>query len=121
MLPAGKWYDFYTGKLAGESETIEVTPALGEIPLFVKDGEPGPDDRRPPVGARRATRCSPLEVRHYGEQPGKLALYDDDGETFDYERGDARWTQLSGRAGRPRAGRGRSRRTRTASAGATRT
>jgi alpha-D-xyloside xylohydrolase len=28
-----------------------------------------------------------LELRHYGEAAGKLSLYDDDGETFDYEKG----------------------------------
>lgn len=29
-----------------------------------------------------------LEIRHYGRKPGSFALYDDDGETFAYERGD---------------------------------
>ena len=36
-----------------------------------------------------------LEVRHYGEAPGKLALYDDDGETFGYEKGEYSWMQLA--------------------------
>jgi alpha-D-xyloside xylohydrolase len=35
-----------------------------------------------------------LEVRHYGEKPGTIDLYDDDGETFDYERGERSWTRL---------------------------
>ena len=35
-----------------------------------------------------------LEVRHYGHQPGVSRLYDDDGETVDYERGDRTWTRL---------------------------
>src|SRR5262249_20373563 len=38
LLPAGKWYDFYTGKFAGENQTIEVTPSLAQMPVFVKDG-----------------------------------------------------------------------------------
>ena len=86
VLPPGKWYDFYTGDLAGEHETISVTPPLERIPLFVRDGglvpliparqfAPGRDD------------VSPLEVRYYGSKPGSMRLYDDDGETFDYERG----------------------------------
>jgi hypothetical protein len=29
----------------------------------------------------------PLEVRHYGKSAGTFLLYDDDGETFDYEKG----------------------------------
>jgi alpha-glucosidase (family GH31 glycosyl hydrolase) len=36
-----------------------------------------------------------LEVRHYGERPGRLELYDDDGETFEYERGEHSWTRLT--------------------------
>ncbi len=29
----------------------------------------------------------PLELRHYGESEGSISLYDDDGETFNYEKG----------------------------------
>ena len=93
-LPAGKWFDFYTGALAGEGQVITVTPPLTRIPLFVKDGgivplmaerewAPGPGEH------------VPLEVRHYGEQPGAMLLYDDDGETFDYEKGARSWTRLT--------------------------
>ncbi len=94
MLPPGKWYDFYTGRLAGENETIEVSPALDRIPLFVRDGS------LVPLVAERQWSPSPdeilpLEVRHYGEKPGTLRVYDDDGETFDYEKGDYSWTQLA--------------------------
>jgi alpha-D-xyloside xylohydrolase len=93
-LPAGKWFDFHTGRLAGEGPgAVEVTPPLSQIPLLVRDGglvplaperqwAPGPDD------------VLPLEVRHYGQQPGSFELYDDDGETFDYERGECSWTRL---------------------------
>jgi alpha-D-xyloside xylohydrolase len=28
-----------------------------------------------------------LEIRYYGTKPGSYQLYDDDGETFDYEKG----------------------------------
>jgi alpha-glucosidase (family GH31 glycosyl hydrolase) len=38
VLPKGKWYDFYTGKYAGEGEVINVTPGLDKIPVYVKDG-----------------------------------------------------------------------------------
>ena len=36
-----------------------------------------------------------MEIRHYGEQPGKYFLYDDDGETFDYEKGVFLWREIS--------------------------
>jgi alpha-D-xyloside xylohydrolase len=94
VLPAGNWYDFYTGRLAGAGGTIEVTPPLSQMPVFVKDGGLVPmiGDR---LFAPGAEEVLPLEVRHYGAQPGSFALYDDDGETFDYERGERTWTTLS--------------------------
>jgi len=94
VLPAGRWFDFYTGRLAGEHETIEVAPPLSRIPLFVRDG-----GIVPMIGERQFAPARdevvPLEVRHYGTRPGEAMLYDDDGETFDYERGNHTWTRLS--------------------------
>jgi alpha-D-xyloside xylohydrolase len=93
VLPPGRWYDFYTGKLAGDGGTIEVSPPLSQIPLFVRDGGLIPllPERQWAPGRDEIVA---LEVRHYGEQPGELTLYDDDGETFDYERGEFSWTKL---------------------------
>jgi alpha-glucosidase (family GH31 glycosyl hydrolase) len=94
VLPAGRWYDFYTGRLAGEGQTVEVSPPPSRIPLFVRDGGlvPLTAERQWAPGGDEVL---PLEVRHYGERPGRLALYDDDGETFDYERGAYSWTVLN--------------------------
>jgi alpha-glucosidase (family GH31 glycosyl hydrolase) len=94
VLPAGRWFDFHTGRLVGEGETIEITPALGETPVFVKDGALVPmiGDRLYAPGPDEALA---LEVRHYGEKPGAFLVYDDDGETFDYERGERTWTRVS--------------------------
>lgn len=94
LLPPGKWYDFHTGKFAGENQTIEVTPSLATMPVFVKDGSLIPMIG-PRLHAPAAGEVLPLEVRHYGEAPGKLVLYDDDGETFDFEKGAFSWTTLS--------------------------
>lgn len=94
MLPAGKWYDFHTGKFAGENETIEVSPSLAELPVFVKDGALIPMIATSRDHAPRDGEVVPLEVRHYGEAPGRLRLYDDDGETFDFEQGEFSWTEL---------------------------
>lgn len=86
VLPHGKWYDFYTGKLAGESEVITVTPGLNTIPVYVRDGGiipmMPPAIRTPAKGAKVE-----LEIRYYGNKPGRFLLYDDDGETYDYEKG----------------------------------
>ena len=94
VLPEGRWYDFYTGALAGAGETIEVAPPLSQTPLFVRDGGLVPmiEERQ---WAPRPDETLPLEVRHYGREPGRLRLYDDDGETFAYESGEYSWTALS--------------------------
>ncbi len=85
-LPKGKWYDFYTGALAGENEIIDITPGLDKIPLFVRDGgiiPMIPAQRQAPVPGQK----DQLTVRHYGKAPGSFELYDDDGVSFDYEKG----------------------------------
>jgi alpha-glucosidase (family GH31 glycosyl hydrolase) len=96
LLPAGRWYDFYTGALAGSGgATITVQRSLERIPLFVRDGAVIPllaDARRQvPTSAERVD----LEVRHYGDADGRFDLYDDDGVTFAYERGAFSWTTLA--------------------------
>lgn len=86
ILPKGKWFDFYTGEFAGDGEVITVTPGLDKIPVYVKDGgiiPMGPALMHAP----KATEKLDLEFRYYGAKPGKFMLYDDDGETFNYEKG----------------------------------
>jgi alpha-D-xyloside xylohydrolase len=93
VLPGGKWYDFYTGKYAGEGEIIKVTPGLGKIPVFVKDGAIIPM-MKPVLHAPSAGEKFDLEIRYYGSAPGFYRLYDDDGETFDYEKGLYSWRDI---------------------------
>jgi alpha-glucosidase (family GH31 glycosyl hydrolase) len=87
VLPKGKWYDFYTGKFAGDGELITITPGLDIIPVYVKDG--GIIPMMPPLlHAPKSGEKVNLELRYYGTRPGTYQLYDDDGETFNYEKGD---------------------------------
>src|SRR5690606_33106104 len=65
---------------------IEIAPELEQIPLFVKEG--GIIPMIPPVlRTPRKDDMLPLTVRHYGHAENSIQLYDDDGETFDYEKG----------------------------------
>ncbi len=93
VLPKGDWYDFYTGKYAGNGETIIVTPGLDRIPVYVKDGGiiPMMEAR---LHAPAAGEKVNLEIRHYGKAEGSYRLYDDDGETFDYEKGAFCWREI---------------------------
>jgi alpha-D-xyloside xylohydrolase len=85
VLPAGKWYDFYTGKFAGEGEVITAGPGLDKIPVYVRDGGMIPMYSSADI---TADGKYPLEIRHYGKAPASFSLYDDDGKTFNYEKGD---------------------------------
>jgi alpha-glucosidase (family GH31 glycosyl hydrolase) len=93
VLPKGKWFDFYTGALAGDGEVITVTPGLDKIPVYVKDGAIIPM-MKPMLHAPVAGEKVDLTVRYYGEKPGKYMLYDDDGETYNYEKGDYSWREI---------------------------
>jgi alpha-glucosidase (family GH31 glycosyl hydrolase) len=96
LLPRGRWFDFYTGKFAGDGQVVTVAPGLDRIPLFVKDG-----GLIPMVAAQRQVsllpRGLPLEVRHYGLLEGVSQVYDDDGVSFAYEKGEFLWRAIRAR------------------------
>ena len=85
ILPQGKWYDFYTGEFAGEGEVITVAPGLSKIPVYVKDGGIIP---LWPAITKMTDAKLPVEVRHYGNVSSSYNLYDDDGHTYNYEKGE---------------------------------
>ncbi len=93
ILPEGDWYDFYNGKRLGNNEIIKVSPGLNKIPLFVKGGALIPMGPAL-LNTTQLQEDIPLEVRHYGKESGSFFLYDDDGQTFDYERGESTWREL---------------------------
>jgi alpha-D-xyloside xylohydrolase len=93
ILPKGKWYDFYTGKYVGDGEVITISPGLSIIPVFVKDGAIVPM-MQSRLHAPKSNEKVDLEIRHYGEKNGSYNLYDDDGESFDYENGAFSWREI---------------------------
>lgn len=92
ILPKGsRWFDFYTGEYAGEGEVITVSPGLDRIPVYVKDGGIIP---MIPAGNSVDGKPAPLEIHVYGSKASVFNLYDDDGESFDYENGECRWIAI---------------------------
>jgi alpha-D-xyloside xylohydrolase len=93
ILPKGKWYDFYTGEYTGNGEIITITPGLDKIPVYVKDG--GIIPLMPPMlHSPKLGEKVDLEIRYYGKKPATYMLYDDDGETFNYEKGAYSWRKI---------------------------
>ena len=93
VLPKGKWYDFYTGRLAGEGEVITALPGLDQIPVYVKDGGIIPMFETDRISLKSGDKNN-LIIRFYGNKEGSFKLYDDDGETFDYEKGAFSWREI---------------------------
>jgi len=86
ILPKGKWFDFYTGEYVGENKVITTVPGLEKIPLYVRDGgivPMRPVQRQAPKAGEKVN----LIIRHYGTEEGSYTLYDDDGVSFDFEKG----------------------------------
>ena len=99
VLPKGKWYDFYSGKLAGEAEVITITPGLDKIPVFVRDGGIVPMFEPNNITLKSGEKNN-LIIRFYGKKVATYWLYDDDGETFDYEKGAYSWREVKVTAGK---------------------
>ena len=87
-LPKGNWYDFYTGQLVGNNEEIKVTAEQTNDlpPLFVKEGSLIPM-LKDPANRTKDIIGAELEIRHYGKTDATCSLYEDDGETFGFEKG----------------------------------
>jgi alpha-glucosidase (family GH31 glycosyl hydrolase) len=93
FLPKGVWYDFETGERFDGGQIINISAGLEKLPIFVREGGIIPMMPVMP-SAPKAGEAVPLEILHYGNKSSMFKLYDDDGETFDYEKGDYIWRTL---------------------------
>ncbi|WP_162416982.1 glycoside hydrolase family 31 protein [Cyclobacterium roseum] len=93
ILPRGNWYDFYDGSFAGNGEIIDVQARLDRIPVFVKEGSIIPL-MEPRLHAPAKGEVVDLEIRHYGREPATYRYYDDDGYSFDFEKGAYTWREF---------------------------
>lgn len=93
-LPPGRWFDFQTGAAVGVGPgQITVAADLQTIPVLVRDG--GIVPLMPALlHAPEPGEQVDLEVRHYGDAPGRYELYDDDGVSLAFERGECRRIRL---------------------------
>lgn len=88
----GAWYDCRTGKRYAAGATIDAPAPLDSIPVFQKAGTIVP--RGPVVPYADAQRHSPLEITVAPGDDALFTLYDDDGISYDYEKGAFSTTKL---------------------------
>jgi alpha-D-xyloside xylohydrolase len=85
-LPAGTdWYDFWTGKPSRGGLRIQADAPYDSIPLFVRAGS------IVPVGAAQEyvgeNDGRELTLYVYAGRDGNFSIYEDDGSSYGYERG----------------------------------
>ena len=83
--PKAKWYDFWTGHAIEGGKAIDAQATLDRLPLYVRAGSilpMGPDTEY--TGEKPA---DPIELRVYRGADGSFTLYEDEGDTYDYEKG----------------------------------
>ena len=79
-LPAGRWYDYWTGEPA--PQVLSVTPALGDLPVFVRAGAILPGQAL--VQSTSETPQGPLSLDVYPGDDCRGTIYADDGHSMAY-------------------------------------
>jgi len=86
VLPPGEWYDYWTSEKHTNKERIKLHPRLDEMPLYVRAGAIVP--MQPVVQHTGEVPSGPLQLRVYPGDDCQGALYQDDGHTFAYQKGE---------------------------------
>ena len=85
-LPKGAlWYDFWTGKQYRGGQRLELSTSLNRVPMFVRAGSILP--LGPEMQYTGEKPWDNLEIRLYPGADGTFTLYEDEGDTYNYERG----------------------------------
>ena len=84
-LPSGtSWTDFSSGKSYSGGQTVDAASPVATMPLFVRAGSIvpyGPDIQY------AMEKSDPIELRVYPGADGSFALYEDEGDNYNYEKG----------------------------------
>ncbi len=85
LPPVESWYDFWTGeKCAGALKIDRKTP-IDLMPLYVKSGSIIPMGPFLQYSAEKP--ADPIELRIYTGEDGNFNLYEDEGDSYNYENG----------------------------------
>jgi alpha-D-xyloside xylohydrolase len=86
-LPAGaNWFDFWNNQGFKGGQTVERDCPLNILPLYVRAGSIVP--MGPVMQYATEKPDAPYEIRIYPGADAKFTLYEDDNETYNYEKGE---------------------------------
>ena len=93
-LPAGAaWTDFWTNQTFTGGRTVKKSCPLHILPLYVRAGSIVP--MGPVVQYATEKPDAPYEIRIYPGADAAFTLYEDDNETYDYEKGERATVDLA--------------------------
>jgi alpha-D-xyloside xylohydrolase len=81
----GGWIDFWSGNHVNGGESIDVDVDLGKIPLFVKAGSIIPFGPEQQYSSEKPD--APWEIRIYPGADASFTVYEDEGDNYNYEKG----------------------------------
>jgi alpha-D-xyloside xylohydrolase len=84
-LPKAQWYDFWTGNLVQGGAAVDAAAPIDKMPLFVRAGSIVP--MGPDVQYAAEKPADPIELRIYAGADGHFTLYEDENDTYNYEKG----------------------------------
>jgi alpha-D-xyloside xylohydrolase len=83
-MPAGTWYNFWTGATLTGGQRTTVSAPLTQIPLLMRAGSIVPMG---PEIQYATERADTIELRVYTGADGAFTLYEDEGDNYNYESG----------------------------------
>jgi alpha-glucosidase len=85
-LPKGDWTNYWTGESIHGGQKIQIDPPLDTLPVYVRAGTILPE--QPVVQNTDDTPTGPLDFKVYPGPNCAGAIYQDDGNTFNYQKGE---------------------------------
>jgi len=82
---SAQWYDFWTGKTLAGGQVIDAAAPIETIPLYIKAGSIVP--MGPFLQYATEKPADPIELRIYTGADGQFTIYEDENDTYNYEKG----------------------------------
>jgi alpha-D-xyloside xylohydrolase len=84
-LPPAKWYDFWTGSVVDGGRMINANAPLDRLPLYIRAGSIVPLGPEEEWSTEKP--ADPIELRIYAGADGDFSIYEDENDTYNYEKG----------------------------------
>ncbi len=92
-LPEGQWYEWHSGKPVAGGRTFYADAPYDRIPVYVRAGQiipVGPD-----IQFTAQDTGKELTLKIFAGKNAKYSLYEDDGLTYNYEKGQYSWIPIT--------------------------